>query len=354
MFYFPSRTSLSASWTELDLDALPDGVVVADARGRVTHVNATAARLLGVPDAVGKHITDVVALADREGNDWFSTVAPYDGLAIRTGLSEAAWYLSDGRSSWSPHAWSARSGPVELLVVALRSARARERLDRERSDLVATVAHELRSPLTGVKGFVATLLSKWDKLNDDQKQLMLETVNADADRLTRLIAELLDVARIDTGRLSLFRASARLPARGRPSPAVGPCRHGSRHRARGRGRPAGHDADPDKLVQVVNNLVENAVRHGEGRVHLWATAVPEEDPFAGSCCVSRTRARGSARHPLAGVHQVLEARHPRGLRPGHVHRPWPGHRPRRHDPDRRRPAGGARITIAWPAYDATT
>ena len=87
--------------------------------------------------------------------------------------------------------------------MALRSARARERLDRERSDLVATVAHELRSPLTGVKGFVSTLLSKWDKLNDDQKKLMLATVHADADRLTRLIAELLDVARIDTGRLSL-------------------------------------------------------------------------------------------------------------------------------------------------------
>src|SRR3954454_7201074 len=87
----------------------------------------------------------------------------------------------------------------------MRSARARERLDRERSDLVATVAHELRSPLTGVKGFVTTLLSKWDRLNDDQKKLMLHTVATDAERLSRLITELLDVARIDTGRLPLYR-----------------------------------------------------------------------------------------------------------------------------------------------------
>src|SRR3546814_12981738 len=76
------------------------------------------------------------------------------------------------------------------------------RLDRERSDLVATVAHELRSPLTGVRGFVQVLLNKWDKLNDEQKKLMLTTVSADSERLSPLIAELLAVARLATGRPS--------------------------------------------------------------------------------------------------------------------------------------------------------
>ena len=93
---------------------------------------------------------------------------------------------------------------MDLVAITLRSGRGRARLDRERSDLVATVAHEIRSPLTGVKGFVQALLNRWDKLSDEQKKLMLTTVNADADRLSRLIAELLDVARIDTGRLSLY------------------------------------------------------------------------------------------------------------------------------------------------------
>ena len=88
--------------------------------------------------------------------------------------------------------------------MVIRSGRGRARLDRDRSDLVATVAHELRSPLTGVKGFVGTLLSKWERLNDEQKKLMLTTVHSDSERLSRLITELLDVARIDTGRLPLY------------------------------------------------------------------------------------------------------------------------------------------------------
>ena len=191
---------------------------------------------------------------------------PYAGLATRTALTEQAWYLADG-TELLVTARIVRDGPqqpVRRVAVSLRSARARERLDRERSDLVATVAHELRSPLTGVKGFVATLLSKWDKLNDDQKKMMLETVNADADRLTRLIAELLDVARIDTGRLSLYPRPARLPrppssgwsrrcapapAARSPSTSTASCRSVS--------------ADPDKFAQVVTNL--STTRSGTAR-----------------------------------------------------------------------------------------
>jgi len=265
------------------LDALPDGVVFADRSGNVTRINRPAAKMLRVDDGVGRHLADVVALQDRTGNEWFSSVNPYDGVAIRSGLPEQSWFLSDGTELLLTVRIQRASlqGPAEGVVISLRTSRARERLDRERSDLVATVAHELRSPLTGVKGFVATLLSKWDRLSDDQKRLMLETVNSDADRLTRLIAELLDVARIDTGRLSLYPRPvdfATAVERVLDSVRAGTAReirmdvHGDLPKV---------TVDPDKLVQVITNLVENAVLHGEGRVHLTAARLDDETPFTG-------------------------------------------------------------------------
>jgi signal transduction histidine kinase len=268
------------------MDALPDGVVIADAQGTVTLVNEAAARLLRHDDdapGTGKHLSDVVTLQDRAGNDWFDCTDPYDGLATRTHLTEAAWYLSDG-TELLVTARILRDGPrspVQKVAVVIRSARARARLDRERSDLVATVAHELRSPLTGVKGFVATLLSKWDKLNDEQKKMMLETVNVDADRLTRLIAELLDVARIDTGRLSLYPRP--VDFRAAVDRVVASVRAGT-----GRevvfevdGELPTISADPDKLAQVITNLVDNAIRHGEGTVRLTASPIRHEAAYDG-------------------------------------------------------------------------
>src|SRR5689334_8712839 len=258
------------TWGPDLLDALADGVVVAGADGTVTALNTAAARLLGVGDTVGKHLSDVVLLQDRAGNTWYSCTDPYGGLPTRTHLTEQAWYLSDGTELLVTARLSRPSPrqPVEQVAVSLRSARARERLDRERSDLVATVAHELRSPLTGVKGFVATLLSKWDKLNDDQKKMMLETVATDADRLSRLITELLDVARIDTGRLQLYRRE--FDAIGVIERVVASVQAGT-SRAVLLETDTGECpvyADPDKFVQVVTNLVDNAVRHGEGTVRV--------------------------------------------------------------------------------------
>ncbi len=263
------------------LDALPDGVVVADADGTVTVVNEMARRLLGPAAVPGHHLREVVALQDQEACDWYATNKPYDGLGNRVGLTEQVWLTPEGTEVLVTGRInrSVRFGPVASVALVIRSGRGRARLDRDRSDLVATVAHELRSPLTGVKGFVSTLLSKWDRLNNEQKKLMLTTVHADAERLSRLITELLDVARIDTGRLPLYpRPVDTLTVVDR---CLASAREGTTRTVESS---YAEDvpqifADPDKFTQVITNVVDNAIRHGEGTVTV--TVGPITEPFAG-------------------------------------------------------------------------
>ena len=257
-------------------DDLPDGVVVAGETGTVVALNPAAARLLGTtPDAaLGRDYRDVLPLRDSQGRDWWACTDPYAGLTSRTRQPEMSLHLSglDGGRDLLVTASYVR-GPdrrLERLVVALRDNAARERLERSRANLVSTVAHELRSPLTSVKGFTATLLAKWDRFNDEQKKVMLQTVNADADRVTRLITELLDVSRIDSGRLELRKqvvdveAAVRKVVAGRVA-AGDPA---DRFVVEFTGPLPEMWIDPDKLQQVLGNLVENALRHGEGTVTI--------------------------------------------------------------------------------------
>ena len=265
----------------MDLDDFPDGVLIAGPDGKVEYVNERIremARASG-DEMIGMHIDEALPFDDLNGNTWFTCTQPYTGLATRTRLSEQAWWSPRG----SEYLITARlirehsGGPVKRLIVSVRNARVRNQRDRERSDLVATVAHELRSPLTGIKGFTSTLLTKWERFSDDQRHLMLETVDADADRLSRLITELLDAARIDAGRLTLRRGPVRLHEL---------VQHVLTNMTGGAGDPfeitISEDlaviwGDDDRIIQVVTNLIENAARHGFGlkQLVLENTADPD-------------------------------------------------------------------------------
>jgi signal transduction histidine kinase len=276
-------------------DDIPDGLVIADHSGRVAVFNRAAARLTGISaaEALGRDVSKVLPLQDADQRCWWTATQPYGGLTTRSRHPERSLYLPDGtellvtvgyvrspRGLGPREGWHREPGSVRRVMITLRGTEQRTRLERSRADLVSTVAHELRSPLTSVKGFTATLLAKWTRFTDDQKLVMLETVNADADRVTRLITELLDVSRIESGRIEVHRELVDIPARIRKVIS---------------GRVAAGDAedrfaivaaadlpetwlDVDKVDQILVNLIENALRHGAGTV----TTVVEPTAAAGA------------------------------------------------------------------------
>ncbi len=275
--YHEAPTVPPVSW-----DDLPDGIVMVDADGRVQVFNAAAVKITGVAAtaAVGGHLTDVLPLLDERGNDWWECSRVSRNLPRVTGQPERRLTFAGSQCERDLNVtvrYVRVEGQLVQVALSLRDTASRERLERNRADLVSTVAHELRSPLTSVKGFTATLLAKWDRFTEEQKKLMLNTVNTDADRVTRLLAEVLDVSRIDSGRIQMRKQIVDLDLTLRRvvdgKVAAGEATH-DRFAVFTDGKLPEMWLDSDKIEQVLHNLVDNALRHGAGTVTIVMRGTP--------------------------------------------------------------------------------
>ncbi len=131
------------------------------------------------------------------------------------------------------------------------------------SAVVAAVGHELRSPLTSIRGYTSLLLNRWDRIGDDDKTLMLRQIHHDAERVTRLINELLDISRLESGRLTLARRAVNLAdVASSVVASVGLTVDGLDASVDIDDGCPPVSADADKIEQVLANLVENAVKYG--------------------------------------------------------------------------------------------
>jgi len=260
------------------LDAIPDAVIVVGDDRTVRTMNRAAERASGWSraEAAGVFYGTVLPLRDAAGFWVHERYDPFHGLlSTVTGTPEREYSLQRRDGTDVPVALRAsfvRDGDRRLaeVVVVLRVSAKRRRLDRMRSDLISTVSHEIRSPLTSVKGFTSTLLAKWDRFSDEQKRVMLQTINYDADRVTRLLGDLLDVSRLEAGRLELKRQEVDVVALA--TDAVMRLRLDAEQHSLEVLFPTGFPkvtADPNRIEQVLMNLVENAIKYATpGRISV--------------------------------------------------------------------------------------
>ena len=185
------------------IDSFPDPVVVVDTEGSVERANPAARRLLGVipsedssvpwspPAQLRQPLADV--LGGRA-----------DGLAA--GLEHAIPFRDDGQERFFlPRVLPIRGEQGELLgaAVVLSDVTRFRLIDQLKSDMVATVSHELKTPLTGIQMAVHLLLEEAvGPLNPKQVELML-AARQDSERLLAMVNDLLDLTRIEQGRLKL-------------------------------------------------------------------------------------------------------------------------------------------------------
>ena len=273
-----------------DLETLvntcPVGVVVFDAKtGAPASLNREARRIvdgLRNPDQSAEQLLQVLTYRRADGREISLQEFPIaealsTGETIRT--EEIVMQVPDGRSVTTiinATPILSEEGELESVVVTLQDMTAVEELERLRAEFLGMVSHELRAPLTSIKGSAATVLGSSTDLDPAVVRQFFRIIEEQADHMHGLVADLLDVARIETGTLPVSPEPAEVAA--------------LVDRARSTFISAGGrnnlviEFEPDlplvmadrlRIVQVIGNLLSNAARHSPESSAIRVSAVRE-------------------------------------------------------------------------------
>ena len=254
------------------VDTSPVGVVVFDvASGRPVSLNREARRIVEALRGPGQALEDLIeAMVCRraDGHEFSLAELPATGdlakgetvRAEEIELSVAGGHRLSTLVNATPI--HAAGGAVESMVVTMQDLAALEELDRLRAEFLGMVSHELRAPLTSIKGSAATVLSAEPALEAAEMREFFRIIDGQADHMRGLIGDLLDVGRIEAGTLSVSLEPTDIGAlleQARTTFLGG----GGAHAVLVDLPPAMPwvMADPRRIVQVLNNLIHNAAQH---------------------------------------------------------------------------------------------
>ena len=268
------------------VNTTPVGVLVFDAKtGGVTSVNREARRIvsgLHMPDGSAEELLDMLTFRRADGREISLEEFPL-AQALSTGetvrAEEIVIEVPGGQSVTTlVNATPIRSeeGEVVSVVVTLQDMTPMEEMERLRAEFLGMVSHELRTPLTSIKGSAATLTEAASDLDPAEMLQFFRIIGEQADYMRDLIGDLLDVARIETGELSVAPAPADVAT------LVDEAR--SRFQSGGGRSKLRIDLSPElplvmadgrRIIQVLNNLLTNAARHSHEASAIGVSAVRE-------------------------------------------------------------------------------
>jgi signal transduction histidine kinase len=261
------------------IDSLPDPVLVISVDGAVLNVNHAAETLLKI----------------SPGADPLSQIPP----EVRAAVEKVRAYVMSGKGAYSPRGLEeavrthadggdrallprgtplySETGGVIGSTIVLQDVTRLLRFDELKNDLVATVAHEFRTPLTSLRMALHVVLEGIVGPINDKQTDMLQAARDDCERLQNIVEDLLDLSRIQAGKVEVSLAP--LPAKSLLEAAVAQHEDGARD--------AGVDliptlgepilpvlADAERIGLVFDNLIGNAVRHSPPGSHVDVRALP--------------------------------------------------------------------------------
>jgi PAS domain S-box-containing protein len=264
-----NRQQVEASKSRAMLEAIAEGVLVTDGAHQVALLNPAAERILGVQreQVLGKPATSMIGLFGPSAREWALAVQtwaePNGRRAGPTALAQRI-QLEDGRVV-SVEVTPIRGENGFLgTVSSVRDVTREVEVDRLKSEFVATVSHELRTPMTSIRGYAEILLmDAVGALNDEQRRYV-EIIRTNTERLAGLVANLLDLSRIEAGRAQL------MPQPLAPADLLEEARRYALARCQQESKPLdirvnpaadlpAASGDSERMRQVFENLIDNAI-----------------------------------------------------------------------------------------------
>ena len=261
---------VEASKSSAILEGVADGVMVADEEGQVILFNNAAERILELKRAtvLERPISSLSGLYGRGGRRWTDAIQEWmnDPSQLHAGD-----YLSE-TLELEARIVNVILAPVHLddqflgTVSVLRDITREVEVDRMKTEFISNVSHELRTPMTSIKGYADLLVMGAAGEISDRQRDFLATIKTNADRLSNLVNDLLNISRLDSGRVTLnfqpiqmerlahqalSNLAARIHAEGKNITVVDSIPDGL---------PPIY-ADMEKLTQIVTNLLDNAYQY---------------------------------------------------------------------------------------------
>ena len=250
-------------------DRMIEGVLILDGGGRVQLINATTRKLFGLDLSVrGKRLLE--AIRSHELHEIVMEVEKSGHvlgreMIIKAGLETRC--LSLNASSFG------ESGSGEGVIVVLHDLTKLKAMEKGRREFVANVSHELRTPLSMIKGYVETLLQ--GEIGDPMiRERFLGKIQKHSDRLTYLIEDLLAISQLESNQIAV--SFARVPLRNLVDRAFDDLHdRAMTERVKLESSIAKElrvYVDPDRMQQVLQNLVDNGIKYGgrDGTVSVEA------------------------------------------------------------------------------------
>jgi len=275
------------------LSGMAEGVVAVDPRRRLVFANAGADRLFGLDgSAVGRLVPELIRSpgVQQAVEATLAGPGPYRGeIGV---LDRDSTLQAPAERVLAVQGTPLPGSPPSGAVLVFHDVTELRRLERMREDFVANASHELKTPLASIKAYTETLLD-WALQDEEVNVRFLNQIDEQADRLNRLILDLLSLARLESGQGAFEHGPLPL------APLVRRCAEAHRDRAESKGLefvvdlgPADREgpivlADEEAIRQILDNLVDNAIKYTSsgGKVRV-SCRMDDDDCVALAVCDS--------------------------------------------------------------------